>query len=64
MFTKEHYNAIAKIISLSLLQDACGQEMAKVCYRRLAKRFMDTFAKENPRFDKAKFTKACNFDSY
>ena len=59
MLTKKDFKAVAEIIKDSYNYDWCGREMSKVCFNRVAKRFANYFATQNPRFNRQKFLDAC-----
>lgn len=58
--TKKHFEAIAGL--LKSVEFACRvspDEKAEARHRLLCKSFADLFSEENPRFDRARFLKAC-----
>lgn len=57
--TKKDYIAIAKVISDERNHPASGSKAAQVTCDRLAHRFADMLASDNPRFDRARFLQAC-----
>ena len=56
MFSKRHYQAIA-----DALRKHVGEEVEKVSYPKvmIVVELADTFEKDNPRFDRARFIEAC-----
>ncbi len=54
MFSRKHYQFLARTVS-DLRLGAEGSFMAE--------RLADELARDNPRFDKARFVKACGYDS-
>jgi hypothetical protein len=53
MFTRQHYIAIAEII-----YKQCGV-VVETAREAMTKDFADAFAKDNPRFDRDTFERAC-----
>lgn len=60
MFTKEHYNIIAKIIADTHTWTDGEDE---VIYD-IVERLIEEFANDNPRFDAQKFRNACGLLDY
>ena len=64
MFTKQHYKAIAEIITRRIaLNQGTGRTPHFLYADDLALDLADYFAKDNPQFDKDKFFVACGLDS-
>jgi len=62
MLTKKHYEAIARIAK-QWMDDAeqyDRESVDMVCWQ--ACNLADYFAKDNPRFDRARFLKACGLE--
>ena len=55
MFSKRHYQAIADALSRTSTYSSQGQSQKVMIVVELA----DTFEKDNPRFDRARFIEAC-----
>lgn len=61
MFTRKHFDLIAKVISLELAW--YQNPNANKAIRTVARSLADKFAEENPRFDREKFYAACGFNA-
>ena len=64
MFTKKHYDYVAIAAAIRRVQedgyvgdDSCYGTIAEIC-----KRLADYFAAENPKFNRARFLKACGVE--
>lgn len=55
--TKKHFEAIAVLLRSQKAQARTSDENVTVCVR--AAQLADLFQSENPRFDRARFLKAC-----
>lgn len=67
MFTRQHYKVIAEIVKEAVgldgtETDAWIVEHARQCGHQFTDRLADYFAKDNPRFDRAKFLAACGLE--
>ena len=60
MFTKRHFDAVAKLFN-DELNSPTGRAN-RLIIRNLAHRFAEQFAESNPRFDLQKFYAACGFN--
>ncbi len=58
MFTQRHFEAIARDIRGSLAETGNGFERLTV--ERLAGKLADTFERDNPRFNRGRFMRACD----
>lgn len=58
MFTKQHYKAVAKIISEATYYDS--HRVDYLCSSdELIEKLADLFGEDNPSFDRGKFSEAC-----
>jgi len=63
MFTKQHYKAIAEIISIAsghVGDDSCYDVLLD-CPDSIAPALADYFAKDDPNFDRKKFIESCKY---
>ena len=64
--TKKDYEAIAREVKDALAQWPDGTSVldvgARVATRTLTYRLCDVFAADNPRFDRARFLRACGIE--
>lgn len=58
MFTKKHFESIARVMRVH--QRDTADPVRLEC---MANDFADLFANSNPRFDRARFMAACGFDA-
>lgn len=63
MFTRKHYAAMADLVSsrvkqMSVERHPC-QSYAQRSIAQMAQEMADYFAKDNPKFNRAKFLEAC-----
>lgn len=56
--TRQDYELIARVIRDSLEHNACGQDQREMC-ETVAHNFASRLATTNPRFDRARFLRAC-----
>ena len=57
--SKKDYQAIARVFNLTRSELRTGREDAGVMLRILQNKLADVLAADNPRFDRARFTEAC-----
>lgn len=60
MFTKRYYKAIAKIVKNTIYNKGWSEYDKRE--RKFVSNLADYFAKDNPRFDRNKFLKACGLE--
>lgn len=62
--TKKDYEAIARILATNSPQDADPKKSIRaLVVSSIAQQFCGVFAADNPRFDRARFLKACGVQS-
>lgn len=57
-FTRRHFDFVAATLRHELEHVACGEDQRDMA-RSIALAFADGFESSNPRFDRARFLKAC-----
>jgi hypothetical protein len=58
MMTRKHFEQIAAALRLAYAQALTDEDVVRI--KRAEDGLVETFSKENPRFDEARFRKACN----
>jgi hypothetical protein len=65
MFQRRHYEVVADTIKRmdGLVPDRTEADALNVARATVADRFASMFATDNPRFDRARFLRACGMDN-
>jgi hypothetical protein len=59
--SKKHYEALAAVIE-ETKEDCAGAPFAQSALKMTAERIADYLATDNPRFDRARFLRACGIE--